>query len=122
MLELYLDFQGFINIAQTQHMAESWGNFVRVAEYRQIFLRPDMSSYAAENSNHIQPQVVLLCEHNIIMRILNKIQLIVEFRVSFMQVTIHRQFFTTWYIFITVRKRWGGINHRLYYTTNTIHD
>ena len=46
-----------------------------------------MSSYAAENSNHIQPQVVLLREHNIIMRILNKIQLIVEFRVSFMQVT-----------------------------------
>ena len=42
------------------------------------------------------------------MRILNKIQLIVEFRVSFMQVTTHRQFFTTWYIFITVRKRWGG--------------
>ena len=49
MLELYLDFQDFINIAQTQHMAESWVNFVRVAEYRQIFLRPDMSSYAAKN-------------------------------------------------------------------------
>ena len=87
-------------------MVESRGNFVRVTEHRQIFLRPDMSSYAAENSNHIQPQVVLLCEHNIIMRILNKIQLIVEFRVGFMQVTTHRQFFTTWYIFITVRKRW----------------
>ena len=87
-------------------MVEFRGNFVRVAEYRQMFLRPDMSSYAAENSNHIQPQVVLLCEHNTIMRILNKIQLIVEFRVSFMQVTKHRQFFTTWYIFITVRKRW----------------
>ena len=86
-------------------MVESWGNFVRVAEYRQIFLRPDMSSYAAENSDHVQPQVVLLCEHNTIMRILNKIQLIVEFQVSFMQVTTHRQFFTTWYIFITVRKQ-----------------
>ena len=79
---------------------------MRVTKCGQIFLRPNMSSYAAENSNHIQPQVVLLCEHNIIMRILNKIQLIVEFRVSFMQVTKHRQFFTTWYIFITVRKRW----------------
>jgi len=55
MLELYLDFQGFINIAQTQHMAESWVNFVRVAEYGQIFLRPDMSSYATENSGLIQP-------------------------------------------------------------------
>ena len=50
MLELYLDFQGFINIAQTQHMAESWVNFVQVAEYGQIFLRPDMSSHTPENS------------------------------------------------------------------------
>ena len=39
-------------------MVEFRGIFVRVAEYRQIFLRPDMSSYAAENSNHIQPRVV----------------------------------------------------------------
>ena len=59
MLELYLDFQGFINIAQTQHMAESWVNFVRVAEYGQIFLRPDMSSHASENRKWIQPRVVL---------------------------------------------------------------
>ena len=69
--------------SKIQPMVESWGNFVRVAEYRQIFLRPDMSSYAAENSNHIQPQVVLLCEHNTIMRILNKIQLMVEFSLGF---------------------------------------
>ena len=56
MLELYLDFQGFINIDQTQHMAESWVNFVRVAEYGQIFLRPDMSSHAAK-----KPQVNSTC-------------------------------------------------------------
>ena len=36
-------------------MVEFRGNFVRVAEYRQIFLRPDMSSYAPENSGQIQP-------------------------------------------------------------------
>ena len=64
-------------------MVESRINFVRVAEYRQIFLRPDMSSYAAENSNHIQPQVVLLCEHNTIMRIYTKIQLILESNLDF---------------------------------------
>ena len=93
ILESNLDFQGFINIIQThpnpevQPMVEFRVSFIRVTKRGQIFLRPDMSSYAAENSNHIQPQVVLLCEHNIIMRILNKIQLIVEFRVSFMQVT-----------------------------------
>ena len=81
-------------------MVEFRGNFVRVTEHRQIFLRPDMSSYAAENSNHIQPQVVLLCEHNIIMRILNKIQLIVEFLVSFMQATEHRQIFLQSDIFL----------------------
>ena len=71
-----------------------------------IFYKTNIFLYTPENRNRIQPQVVLLCEHNIVMRILNKIQLIVEFRVSFMQVTKHRQFFTTWYIFITVRKRW----------------
>ena len=58
-----------------------------------MFLQPDMSSYMPENSNHIQPQVVLLCEHNIIMRILNKIQLMIEFRVSFMQVTKREKMF-----------------------------
>ena len=66
---------------------------MRVTKCGQIFLRPNMSSYAAENSNHIQPQVVLLCEHNIIMRILNKIQLMIEFRVSFMQVTKREKMF-----------------------------
>ena len=74
-------------------MVEFRGNFVRVAEYRQIFLRPDMSSYAAENSNHIQPQVVLRYEYNATIRILNKIQLMIEFRVSFMQVTKRRKMF-----------------------------
>ena len=64
-------------------MVEFRGNFVRVTEHRQIFLRPDMSSYAAENSNHIQPQVVLLCEHNTIMRIYTKIQLILESNLDF---------------------------------------
>ena len=58
MLELYLDFQGFINIAQTQHMAESWVSFVRITKHGQMFLQPDMSSYVPENSGLIQPQVV----------------------------------------------------------------
>ena len=61
ILESNLDFQGFINITPThpnpeiQPAVEFRGSFVRVAEYRQIFLRPDMSSYAAENSDHVQP-------------------------------------------------------------------
>ena len=50
-------------------------------------MRPDTFLYTSENSDHIQPQVVLRYEYNVTMRILNKIQLIVEFRVSFMQVT-----------------------------------
>ena len=58
-------------------------SFIRVTKRGQMFLQPDMSSYAAENSNHIQPQVVLLCEHNAIMRILNKIQLMVELNLVF---------------------------------------
>ena len=58
-------------------------SFIRVTKRGQMFLQPDMSSYAAENSNHIQPQVVLLCEHNTIMRILNKIQLILESNLDF---------------------------------------
>ena len=48
-----------------------------------IFLRPDMSSHASENRKWIQPVVVLCCKHNITMRILNKIQLIVEFSLVF---------------------------------------
>ena len=114
ILESNLDFQGFINIIQThpnpevQPMVEFRVSFIRVTKRGQMFLQPDIFSHTPENNGHIQPQVVLLCEHNTIMRILNKIQLIVEFRVSFMQVTTHRQFFTTWYIFITVRKRWRG--------------
>ena len=82
------------------------------------FLLPDMSSHAAENRKWIQPVVVLSCKHNVRMRFLNKIQLILEFnlgfqgfiniaqthpnpevqptvdfRVSFMQVTKHGQMF-----------------------------
>ena len=113
ILESNLDFQGFINIIPThpnpevQPMVEFRVSFIRVTKRGQIFLRPDMSSYAAENSDHVQPVVVFFCKHNVTMRIQTKIQLMVEFRVSFMQVTTYRQFFTTWYIFITVRKRWG---------------
>ena len=36
--------------SKIQPMVESRINFVRVAEYRQIFLRPDMSSYAPETA------------------------------------------------------------------------
>ena len=50
-------------------MVEFRGNFVRVAEYGQIFLRPDMSSHASENRKWIQPVVVFFCKYNIIMRI-----------------------------------------------------
>ena len=50
-------------------------------------MRPDTFLYTSENSDHIHPQVVLRYEYNVTMRILNKIQLMIEFRVSFMQVT-----------------------------------
>ena len=47
------------------------------------FLRPDMSSHAAENSGHVQPVVVFCCKHNVMMRILNKIQPILESNLDF---------------------------------------
>ena len=89
ILEYNLDFQGFINIAQThpknetQPMVEFRVSFIRVTKRGQMFLQHDIFSHAPENSDHIQPQVILLCEHNIIMRILNKIQLILESNLDF---------------------------------------
>ena len=65
---------------------ESRVGFMQVTKCGQIFLRPDMSSHAAENSGQIQPQVVFCCKHNIIMRIYIKIQLVVEFRLGFLRV------------------------------------
>ena len=56
-------------------------------------MRPDTFLYTSENSDHIQPQVVLRYEYNATMRILNKIQLMIEFRVSFMRVTKCGQIF-----------------------------
>ena len=112
ILESNLDFQGFISVIQThpnpevQPMVEFLVSFIRVTKRGQMFfVRPDTFLYTSENSDHIQPQVVLLCEHNIIMRILNKIQLMVEFRVSFMRMTKCRQFFTTRYVFVCARKQ-----------------
>ena len=75
ILESNLDFQGFINVIQThpnpevQPMVEFRVSFIRVTKRGQIFLRPDMSSYAAENSDHVQPVVVFFCKHNVTMRI-----------------------------------------------------
>ena len=49
----------------------------------QMFLQADISSYAAENSDHVQPVVVFCCKHSVTMRILNKIQLMIEFGLGF---------------------------------------
>ena len=49
------------------------------------FYAPTCFSYTPENNGHIQPQVVLLCEHNTIMRIYTKIQLILEFNLGFQE-------------------------------------
>ena len=49
----------------------------------QMFLQADISSYAAENNNWIQLVVVFWFKHNITMRILNKIQLILESNLDF---------------------------------------
>ena len=89
ILESNLDFQGFINITPThpnpevQPMVEFRVSFIRVTKRRQMFLQPDIFSHTPENNGHIQPQVVLLCEHNTIMRIQNKIQLILESNLDF---------------------------------------
>ena len=88
-VELNLVFYGFINVIQThpnpevQPMVEFWVSFIRVTKRGQMFLQPYIFSHTPENNGHIQPQVVLLCEHNTIMRILNKIQLILESNLDF---------------------------------------
>ena len=75
ILESNLDFQGFINVIQThpnpgvQPMVEFRVSFIRVTKRGQMFLQPDIFSHTPENNGHIQSQVVLLCEHNTIMRI-----------------------------------------------------
>ena len=66
-----------------QPMVEFRVSFIRVTKRGQMFLQPDIFSHTPENNGHIQPQVVLLCEHNTIMRIYTKIQLILEFNLGF---------------------------------------
>ena len=88
-LNLVLVFYGFTNIVQThlnpevQPMVEFRVSFIRVTKRGQMFLQPDIFSHTSENNGHIQPQVVLLCEHNITMRIYTKIQLVVELNIVF---------------------------------------
>ena len=89
ILESNLDFQGFINITPThpkpeiQPAVEFRVSFIRVTKRGQMFLQPDIFSHTPENNGHIQPQVVLLCEPNTIMRIYTKIQRILEFNLGF---------------------------------------
>ena len=64
-------------------MVESWVNFVRITKHKQMFLQSDIFLYTSENSGRIQPVVVLCCKHNVMMRILNKIQLILESNLDF---------------------------------------
>ena len=64
-------------------MVEFRVSFIRVTKRGQMFLQPDIFSHTPENNGHIQPQVVLLCEHNTIMRIYTKIQLILESNLDF---------------------------------------
>ena len=66
-----------------QPMVESRISFVWMTKHGQMFLQPDIFSHTPENNGHIQPQVVLLCEHNTIMRIYTKIQLILESNLGF---------------------------------------
>ena len=58
-------------------------HFVRVIKCRQFFCAPDIFLYVPENSDHVQPVVVLSCKHNVTMRILNKTQLILESNLDF---------------------------------------
>ena len=82
---------------------------MRVTEHRQIFLRPDMSLYAAENSDHIQPQVVLCREYNAIMRIYTKIQPTLKYTAYFVRVIKCRQFFCAPDIFLYMSENSGLI-------------
>ena len=67
---------------QIQSTIKCTAHFVRMTKCRQFFT-PRHVLYTAENRTQIQPQVVLCCEYNTIMRILNKIQLMVEFSLGF---------------------------------------
>ena len=64
-------------------MVESWGNFVRTSKHRRRFLQHDIFSHAPENSNRIQPQVVLSCKYNTMARIYTKIQSMLELYLDF---------------------------------------
>ena len=100
--------------------------------------------YMPENSDHVQPVVVFCCKHNVTMRILNKIQLILESNLdfqgfinviqthpnpevqpmveswgNFVRMTKCSQFFCVLTHFCIQQKTASWFNHRLYFVATT---